>query len=189
MTTLSKELITTTPCASPQYTDELTVEKVPSDAFKELMQPEQEEEEASEAQGCEENASFTPFTAQQLCSPSFLQGQAQVHDVTACTQARSPSGALSLQIAELFEHMASTMLIMTTSEETETTLFLEGAKFSSSVFFGTRITIKEYTSAPKAFNVEIASLPAAANLMAQHKDALLAAFENAKFPFTVHRLE
>jgi hypothetical protein len=97
--------------------------------------------------------------------------------------------SLSPQIQALFEKMASTMIVMETSGETETTLFLDGPQFASSVFFGTKITIREFSTAPKAFNVEIVASPVAINTIDPCKNDLLSAFQNSHFNFSIHRFE
>ncbi len=93
------------------------------------------------------------------------------------------------QIQALFEKMASTMIVMETSGETETTLFLDSPQFSSSVLFGTKITIREFSTAPKAFNVEIVASPLAINTIDPCKNDLLAAFQKSHFNFSIHRFE
>ena len=82
--------------------------------------------------------------------------------------------------------MAAEMIILTTSHETETTLYLDNP---DSLFCGTRITIREFTTAPKTFNIEIASHAAAVHCVELHKEALLRAFSEKKFNFSIHRLD
>ena len=103
----------------------------------------------------------------------------------------SPSSAigtmgLSVDIEALFEKLASCMLVMHSTHEVETTLFLDNP---SSVFFGARITIREFSTAPKVFNVEIAAMPQAISVIDASKSDLLAAFQHGKFNFSIHRLD
>jgi hypothetical protein len=97
--------------------------------------------------------------------------------------------SLSPQIQALFEKMASTMIVMETSGEKETTLVLDSPQFASSVFFGTKITIREFSTAPKAFNVEIVASQLAINTIDPCKNDLLSAFQNSHFNFSIHRFE
>jgi hypothetical protein len=97
--------------------------------------------------------------------------------------------ALSLEVMALFEKMASCMLVMSSSEDVETTLFLDNPHFASSVFFGTKITVREFSTAPKAFNVEIASSSQAIMAIEASKSDLLAAFQNGNFNFSIHRFD
>ena len=99
------------------------------------------------------------------------------------------SSVLSAEAHALFEKMASTMIVMQTSGETETTLFLDSPQFSSSVFFGAQITIREFSTAPKAFNVEIIASSLAIQAMNSCRNDLLSAFQNGRFNFSVHRFD
>ncbi len=97
--------------------------------------------------------------------------------------------ALNAEIEAAFEKMASCMIVMDGSGTLETTLFLDNPHFASSALFGTQVTIKEYCTAPKAFNVEITSNPSGAALIDAAKNDLLMAFREGNFNFTVHRFD
>jgi hypothetical protein len=186
MTELPKELITSTKRTSASYSNESSPHKPLDGRFKECLQSVQEREEEESAQSDEErDSALCPLPPFSLASPSIT---AETHS-TPSIEAASSLSRSTLEIEALFEKMASTMLVMTSTEESETTLYLDSPQFSSSAFFGTRITIKEFSTAPKIFNIEIASHPSALNLLTTHKDALLAAFESHKLPFAVHRLD
>ncbi len=88
-----------------------------------------------------------------------------------------------------FEKMASTMILMNSAGDRETTLFLDGAHFSGSCLFGTQITIREFSTAPKAFNIEVLSNSLGAAAIDAGKNALLLSFQNGNFNFTVHRFD
>jgi hypothetical protein len=179
MTELPKDLITKTH-TSHHYSQERSAAKAQGKNFKEWMSSKEKEEKKSSEPSSEESCGFaciapstSPFAGMQILSLA-----SPVAGVSA----------LTTEMEVLFEKMASTMLVMTSSGEQETTLFLDGAQFSSSPFFGTRITIKEFSTAPKIFNVEIASQQAALHVLAAHTGSLMAAFESNKFSFSVHRL-
>lgn len=97
--------------------------------------------------------------------------------------------ALSADIEAAFEKMASCMLVMSSSHEVETTLFLDNPHFASSSLFGTTITIREFSTAPKAFNVEIVSNPSAIAIIDASKNDLLSSFRNGNFNFSIHRFD
>ncbi len=97
--------------------------------------------------------------------------------------------ATEIQIAALFERMASAMLVMCSSQEMETTLYLDNLQFASSIFFGSSITIREFSTAPKAFNVEIAGSAAAMALLEASKPELIKSFQASRFNFSVHRID
>jgi hypothetical protein len=93
---------------------------------------------------------------------------------------------LSSEIAIIFEKMAASMIVMSSSGEIETTLFLDNP---ASIFYGTKITIREFSTAPKAFNVEITSFTPAINAIESGRNDLLSAFQNGNFNFSIHRFE
>lgn len=159
----------------------------PHGRFKELMRVEATDESTGGknfftlVEEDEEKIDGTPSIAPALALQSLSSGTlSQALGVIAAPR------VLSSELQALFEKMASTMLVMTSSRENETTLFLDKA---GSVFFGTRITIREFSTAPKAFNVEIASHVSAMALIESGKQDLLAAFQNGKFNFSIHRLD
>lgn len=181
MTRLSQELISNTHTSSTPYTERTRVkESLDKEAFKEWMQPSDQEEEAPLEVADEQNLlnPFMPLPSMQLQEKSLFT------PIALSSAANAP--ILSKDTALLFEKMASSMLILYSSGDQETTLFVDNR---DSIFCGTRITIKEFSTAPKIFNVHITSNPSSLHLINAHKAALLNSFEQGKFPFSVHRLE
>jgi len=95
----------------------------------------------------------------------------------------------SAQVMQLFEKLASTLLILHRDGIQETTLFLDGDPFASSIFQGAKITITEYNTAPKVFNVQFFADPKALALFETHAASLLAAFQNGNFGFQINRID
>jgi hypothetical protein len=126
----------------------------------------------------------SPFCDAPCVAPFLLQNGGTI---VSAASANAP--VLSPEIEAVFEKMASSMIIMTSSHEVETTFFLDNPQFASSVLFGTKITIREFSTAPKAFNIEIASNPNALSVIDASKIDLMSAFEKANFNFTVHRFD
>lgn len=102
-----------------------------------------------------------------------------------------PTGSAfsSYQISQLFDRMAGIMMVMELSGVTTTELTLSGEEFVSSIFYGARITITEYSTAPKAFNVQLSANPEAIALFQGNMPNLLAAFENGNYAFRINRLD
>lgn len=102
-----------------------------------------------------------------------------------------PTGSAfsSYQISQLFDRIAGVMTVMELSGTTTTELTLSGEEFASSVFYGARITITEYSTAPKAFNVQLSANPEAVALFQGNMPNLLANFASGNYAFRVHRLE
>lgn len=103
----------------------------------------------------------------------------------------SPSAytTLSLPMLNLFERMVGAMSVMTDAKMTETTITLTSSQFSSSIFYGTQIVIREYTSAPKVFNIQLNSNPEAVAVFKGNADALMAAFQYGNYQFKVNRID
>jgi hypothetical protein len=96
---------------------------------------------------------------------------------------------LPAQVMELFDRMAGVMTVMTLSGMTETTITLNAPQFASSVFFGAQIIIQEFSTAPKAFNIQLNGNPQAVALFQGNADDLMAAFQAGNYNFRVNRLE
>ncbi len=168
---------------------EIFSEELPSDtAFQELFDK-AEKREASTPPSLfalieekeEENS---------LLSCGFIPLPRTIEELSSLNTSSVQGVSLSSPLIEaLFEKMASSMVIMTSSHEQQTSLVLDTPSFSSSCLFGTRITITEFSTAPKVFNVEIHSNPGAISLIQQGTPHLLATFDKGHFPFTINRLD
>jgi hypothetical protein len=101
----------------------------------------------------------------------------------------APYANLHPEVMELFDRMAGVITVMNTSGLTETTITLNNPLLASSVFFGTQIVIREYSSAPKAFNIQVNGSPQAVALLAKNTKDVMATFEKGDYNFTVNRLE
>jgi hypothetical protein len=166
--------------------------KVPKEEFKELLkaQPSKEisrerdffalvaEEEKEESEP-KEGPCYEMRSATHLSLP----------EMEAVNNSVSRLAGLSPAIEAAFEKMASSLIMMVSSREVETTLFLNNPHFAASPLFGTKIILREFSTAPKAFNIEIASNPQGAELIRSSKESLLSAFQKGNFNFSVHRLE
>lgn len=91
-----------------------------------------------------------------------------------------------IEIEELWEKLASVCILMHHSQVKETTFILDT---NTSLFSGMRITIKEYPTAPKVFNIELAPTSSAAlSLIASHVPQLLDLFRQKPFGFSVNAI-
>jgi hypothetical protein len=93
------------------------------------------------------------------------------------------------QMLDLFERMVGVMTVMHDSGITETTIHLTSEQFASSVFFGSQIIIKEFSTAPKEFNIQFNTTPQGATLFQANVDDLLAAFQSGNYAFRINRCE
>jgi hypothetical protein len=66
---------------------------------------------------------------------------------------------------------------------------LDSAEFVSSVFKGSRIVIREYSTAPLAYNIELIGTPEAVSYFQKNLPQLQASFKDRHYRFRVNRLE
>lgn len=101
---------------------------------------------------------------------------------------------LSSDLYALFERIVGVVtLLQTKTGISQTTLNLNQPQFASSIFFGSQITIEEWDSAPKEFNIRFSGTEQAVKAFTEHKQeletALTDGFETKRFRFKVHRVE
>lgn len=188
MTGLPKDLIACIKRSSG-YSDEHPAKRAHPERFKECMRNAKEHRNKSTPD--KDLSEDAECHSGQMPAPFFVHADTSNGLCAAISPSAVDSNTIRLveEVQALFEKMASMMIMTASAQSDETTVFLDSPQFASSSFFGTRITIKEFSTAPKIFNIEIASHQAGLNLLSTHKDALLAAFESHKLPFAVHRLD
>ncbi|HSX11999.1 MAG TPA: hypothetical protein VLF61_00720, partial [Rhabdochlamydiaceae bacterium] len=93
------------------------------------------------------------------------------------------------QMWDLFDRMVGVMTVMTDSGITETTINLTSEQFKASPFYGTQIIVREFSTAPKVFNIEMLVPTQVAGQIQANYNELVAAFEAGKYNFKVNRLE
>lgn len=95
----------------------------------------------------------------------------------------------SAQVMQLFETLVDKMQMLKSEGIQETTFFLNDSAFSSSLFKGASITITEYSTAPKVFNISFQATTEALHLFEAHAASLMSTLQNGQFGFGVHRIE
>jgi hypothetical protein len=106
----------------------------------------------------------------------------------ASQESISPAIAAA-QISELFKEMVGAMTHSMETGIQETVLTLDAPQFSKSLFYGAKITITEYSTAPKIYNIQFSASPEAVKVFQVSAAELLAAFKNGKFDFEVNRID
>lgn len=115
--------------------------------------------------------------------PPDVQPAAQ----TALTQA---TPYLSPQTVPLFFQMIGAIYWMISPPGVQRTEFvLNHPAYANSKFFGARITIEKYTSAPDSFNIRLTGSDAAVTAFKENIPSLLNAFQKGNFAFRIHRFE
>jgi hypothetical protein len=104
-------------------------------------------------------------------------------------QPNNPYAKLHPEVQALFERIVGVISVMQQSGIKETSFTLNMPQFASSVFFGSRIIIREFSTAAKAFNIEFSGSEAAVSLFQANASDLAAAFQAGNYAFRVHRME
>ncbi len=95
----------------------------------------------------------------------------------------------SAQVSQLFEKLVDTLIQIKQDGIAETTFFLDSDAFSGSIFKGAQITISEYSTAPKIFNIQFSANPATLAFFETHAAGLVTALREGNFGFGVNRLD
>lgn len=96
----------------------------------------------------------------------------------------------SSQVGRFYDKMCTLLLETHENGLSETSFFLVGDEYTSSLFYGSKITIIEQTdTAPKVYNIQFSASPETLALFEKHATALLSAFKSEEFNFSVHRID
>jgi hypothetical protein len=152
---------------------------VPSAVGMPVEEEKKVEEKAGIAAGSEMGAALPAGAAEALPAGVPLPSSASLPPYTNLTP----------QVMEMFDRMVGVMTVLTLSGVSETTFTLNAPQFASSVFFGTQIIIQEYSTAPRAFNIQLIGNPQAVALMQDSENDLMAAFQAGNYNFRVNRFE
>lgn len=115
--------------------------------------------------------------------PAFIQPIA----ATAASQATS---YLSPETIPLYFQMVGSIYVMIAPPGiSRTEILLNNPAYSNSKFYGARITIEKYATAPDSFNIRLSGSDAAVTAFKENIPSLMTSFQNGNFTFRVHRLE
>jgi hypothetical protein len=93
------------------------------------------------------------------------------------------------QILDLFERMTGVITVVQMQGKSETTIHLTSPQFASSVFFGSQIIIEEFSTAPKAYNVQLLGTAQAIKTFDENVEVLLNSFQTGNYNFKINRIE
>lgn len=94
----------------------------------------------------------------------------------------------STQMGQLYGKLVGQLTHMHKQGIKETTITL-GDDFKGSIFKGAKVTITEYSTAPKIFNIQFTASLDAVNTFQAHAANLTNAMNNGQFGFKLHRVE
>lgn len=96
---------------------------------------------------------------------------------------------LKPEVLSLFERMVSQIVIMQNSGVNETTIHLNTPDFYNSIFAGARIVIKEWSTAPLAYNIEFFGTQQNTGYFQQNIPGLWAAFNSEKRSYKIQDIK
>jgi hypothetical protein len=100
-----------------------------------------------------------------------------------------PYTHLHPDVMDVFERMIGAIVYLDQTGIKETTITIHSSEEKPSIFNGAQITIREYSTAPKEFNVELKGAPKAVELFQTHKKDLMDAFDTMPYTFKVKNIE
>ncbi len=166
----------------PSYVGELQQKEIEEEEVKAL----EEKEEMKKPKFKERSKKMTSPT-----SPVAPPAATPLGPLFYCPCPRCCPGLYQLnsEMLALFEKMTSQIFIMQTNGINETTINLNTPEFASSRFFGAQIVIKEFSTAPLAFNIEFLGSPQNSLYFEQNIASLRAAFSGEDRKYSIHRIE
>lgn len=158
--------------------------QIPKDSFSKLLGKKQRKLLKNEDKNLPENPIWAPNL---ILSPEKKPDLSTILSIKISeieSSANTPiTSHFPIEIEELWEKLGSACILMNLSQDKETTFILD----TNTLFSGMRITIKEYSTAPKIFNIELAPTSSAAlSLIASHVPQLLNRFRQESFDFSVN---
>lgn len=122
----------------------------------------------------------TPFAAGEKSFASMIATESSI----AITKVGT-----SVQWTQLFDRMVKALIHVDQNGIQETTIVLNREEFSSSIFSGSQITITEFSTAPKIFNIHFQGGEQAVAAFQAHAADLARVFDQRKFGFEIGRID
>lgn len=163
------------------------------ESIKEIREEEHVEENREKKEGILPNSEPSSIKPREKKKEDILPPEPILTNIQQATYSPpllpTGSGFTSYQISQLFDRMVGIITVMDASGIKTTEFILSGEEFAASIFYGARITITEYSTAPKAFNVQLSANPEAIALFQGSMPNLLANFESGNYAFRINRLD
>lgn len=203
--TMGKEALTPTTQTKPAQESHKTKEPEKKDKSAEVIAPEPlpppplaqgaweatgKETDTEKKKDKEVPTAKLPTQIQQ--APQDMPQSPAISDTTttpAPPPLETPFAKLPPQVQQLFEKMVGVMTVMNTTGVQETTISLNNPQFEKSIFYGAEIVVTEFSSAPKAFNIELRGSENAINLFAENSQRILDEIQKNDYNFTVTRID
>lgn len=125
----------------------------------------------------------SPFLISEIPIP-FLRPQLDLQ-----IESSASVNSISAESLLLFDKMCSEMLVMTSESCSKTVLILQSTEFTNSPFYGAEVTLEEFSTAPKIFNVSIRANDSAIILIQSHLAGFMQLLEDRNFSFGINRID
>lgn len=101
----------------------------------------------------------------------------------------STISSISDACLQIIDKLCSEMIVMDAESCVTTTFVLETEAFQNSPFYKATVTIEEYSTAPKVFNVSITAQESAINLLESQMAGFFELLETRNFSFAIHKID
>ncbi len=123
---------------------------------------------------------------EQLQSPFTVFTPPQDIRAQAISVASPVANTLPTEMIPLFTHMVGNLIHMETQGISTTQIVLNNPEFSSSRFYGTKVTFDKFSTAPNSYNIRFTGSEEAVTIIRQNVDGLYKTFSNADVNFKVN---
>ncbi len=157
--------------------------KEPREPLEDLEEKKTESEEAKDTQPLEQRKKEIPFiTAAPVIPPDIAQ--------IAHEAANDLKVSLTSEVPPVFEQMVGQILVMNSKEGImQTEILLNNPEMEGSVFYGSKIVLEKYSTAPDSFNIKLTGNPEAVAMFNGNIDILMETFSRGNFNFRIGRIE
>jgi hypothetical protein len=94
---------------------------------------------------------------------------------------------LNVEIAPLFEQMIGRFIVMSVKEGImQTEVVLNNPEMENSVFYGSKIILEKYSTAPDSFNIRLTGSPEAVIMFNNNISVLMNSFHRGNFSFRIN---
>lgn len=92
-------------------------------------------------------------------------------------------------VTPLFQKMVGTIIHIESQGITKTQVILDSKAFENSIFYGSTISLEQYSTAPNSYNIILKGPNQAVSMFNENLDGLYNSFKKGDFSFKINRLE
>jgi len=157
--------------------------KEPRELLEDLESKKAESEKSEDTKPLEQRKKEIPFIpAAPVIPPDISQ---IAHEVTNDLKV-----SLTSEVTPVFEQMVGQILVMSSKDGImQTEILLNNPEMEGSVFYGSKIVLEKYSTAPDSFNIKLTGNPEAVAMFNGNIDILMETFSRGNFNFRIGRIE